>query len=275
MSIFRVVEELRPPLFPRATVRNVLALLRSVGARGPRLGLEYHLNMAGARVDVLLPGDGDPAWYEYDDGEAPDRAAVFWTSHEHAALPRPVRRCIKAPAIHRVLAAVARAGGQLRGIGRMHRRTTSTRLHFAAPHASTVLAAARAARWPGDSSALARVLSPLGALADSFAIDFDVVRGRLLPSIGIELFVFDSARTGPRWRSLLDWFATMKLCSIGEATALLRWPRRESERRAGQAEQRFLGGRAASGTVIRALHHAKLGLDSTMTAKVYLGVLAT
>lgn len=274
MSIFRAVDALASPLFPRITVRNVLALLRSVDMRGPRLGLEYHLNVAGSRVDVLLPGDGDPDWYEYDQG-APDRASVFWMSHDHAALPSAARRCIETPTIGRALVAVARTGAQLRGVGRMHRRTTSTRLHFATPRASTVLAAARAAQWPGDISALARVLSPLATLADSFAIDFDVVSGRLLPSIGIELFVFDSARTRERWRALLDWLTTMNLCTAIEAAALLRWPGRQCERRVGRAEQRFLGNRAAAGTVIRGLHHAKLGLYSTMTAKVYLGVLAT
>jgi hypothetical protein len=118
--------------------------------------------------------------------------------------------------------------------------------------------------WPGDAPALRELITTLGGLVDTIALDMDV-SDEIAPRLGIECR-FEGWRQPahePRWTPFLNWLVERQLCTPDKREALLAWPQ--------IGYHRFPDERAPRG-LIRALNHIKLVVvpGQPLAAKGYL-----
>lgn len=196
-----------------------------------------------------------------------DRALV-------AALPelaRDVFGLSLAPAPLVAAAGALPAGAEIFQFGVMGARAgTLTRLCVRGIAEADTVAWLTAIAWPGDPSAAIARLAPYLAAAHSFAVDVDLLDGRIGPKLGIELYREPGDIDPARWRGLFSMLEADGLALEAKSAAILRYPGTERFNQSAVWRQRTGWGYPL---LSRSIHHLKVVAtpEGLVEAKAYLG----
>jgi hypothetical protein len=143
------------------------------------------------------------------------------------------------------------------------RAGNGVRLFCAAPAPERLVPELSACGWDGPADALERWTAICAHRCDSMHVSLDVTPDGVLPEVGIEVSLADTAqpRDDPRWGSLLAILRHERLCTSAKAAAL------------GELGRAYEGRIITRRSYRQGLHHIKVTVAGagTASAKAYFG----
>lgn len=217
-------------------------------------------------------------WLEFDVAGPPDAIPIpslfFGSKVIHAGIPANAHRWISEEAVRlltgrpltvplqqSLLACIAALPDHalLFQMGAMlSREPAFVRVCLSRLTAEMIWSYLEAVGWSGERSRLAPLLDDLSPFTGSFALDLDLLEGKIGPRIGLECGLQKGSTTA-EWSPFLDYLVAQGLCLPGKRDGLLHYLVSDDD----------------AGPVERGLHHIKVVLESGVPteAKAYLSVV--